>query len=142
MDFDYIKNYVTNFDLMKANFFEVLKECFTFSGTMNRTKFWTFSIILGVAVSIVSTILGLVPILGWLASFLIGVVGFAMSLGPSARRLRDAGFPPAALFAHILIGLGAFIIAVLCCFPSKEGSTAPVVENSAPEAQNNDQPQA
>ena len=142
MDFDYIKNYVTDIDSIKANFFEVLKECFQFSGTMNRTKFWTYSIVIGIVVSVLSIVLGFVPLLGWLASFLIGVLGFAICLGPSARRLRDAGFPPAALFAHILIGLGAFIIAVLCCFPSKEGTAAPVVENPAPEAQNNDQPQA
>ncbi len=114
----------------KADFLEVLKECFKFDGTLNRTKFWTYSIILSLASFIVNTVLqtvgkitgsnAIIIIVG-IISFIIGIAVWVITLGPTIRRLRDGGFSP-CLYALILIPcLGGLAVLVLLCLPSKEG---------------------
>ncbi len=115
-DFDYVKNYVTDINAVKANFFEVFKECFKFDGTLNRTKFWTYGIILGLATAIVSIVITgvfsiiplLGPLVGGLVSGLIGLAAFVVGIGPQCRRLRDAGFNP------LLVGLE--LVSIICGF--------------------------
>lgn len=153
MDFGYIKNYVTNFNLVKANFMEVLKDCFVFDGKLNRTKFWTY--IFGI--SILSSILSVIPFVKVIAPLVL----LAMSFGPTMRRLIDAGRSKwlvllgvpgilaaiLGLGANILVnipiigpiiailsgiatlllsGVGAIcgiILIVFCCFASKDNDT-------------------
>lgn len=156
-DFGYVKNYVTDIEAVKANFFEVLKECFKFDGTLNRTKFWTYGIILGLVTAIVSVVIigvfSLIPLLGTflgaLVSGLIGLVALVFGIGPQCRRLRDAGFNPLLVVLELisficglcsfipliglLLGLVSFVISVgmvvLFVFPTK-GAAAVVTETS------------
>ena len=163
MDFEYIKNYVTNFDLVKANFMEVLKDCFVFDGTLNRTKFWTYA----VGISILSSILAVIPFIKIIAPIAL----FAMCVGPTMRRLIDAGrskwlvllgaplilvsilalgtdllvnIPVIGAIVAILNGVLAILLGgigticsivliVFCCFASKNGA-APAAEAPATEA--------
>lgn len=109
MDFEYIKNYVTNFNLVKANFMEVLKDCFVFDGKLNRTKFWTYAF----GLSIASCILACIPVINVIAPIALGVMG----IGPTMRRLIDAGRSKWLVFLAVpgllasIIGLGATILA-------------------------------
>lgn len=166
MDFDYIKNYVTDFNQVKANFMEVLKDCFVFDGKLNRTKFWTYAF----GLSIASCILACIPVINVIAPIALGVMG----IGPTMRRLIDAGRSKWLVFLAVpgllasIIGLGATILAsipiigaivatlsglaaillgglgticgivliVFCCFASKDGAATPVA--TAEEAQASD----
>ena len=100
MDTEYISNYVKDIDLMKANFIEVFKECFKFDGTLNRTKYFTYTVawfIFGIALSLVATVVSMIPFIGWIIGLILGLLGFVppiVMIGPSVRRLRDAGYSP------------------------------------------------
>ena len=125
MDIDYIKNYVSNVDLVKANFIEVLKECFKFDGTLNRTKYFTYTIVwmvLSVLISSVSSVVWAIPVVGWIIGLILMVVGFVpciVVIGPAVRRLRDAGFSPWLLLCVLICGVGGVVPCILTFFPSK-----------------------
>ena len=129
IDLNYVIQYIKDFNLVKDNFIEVLKECFKFDGTLSRTKFFTFYFIVFCAFfacciisSIISTVISvIIPFIGWIISFVIFFVILALFLAitvcPNARRLREAGFPPHLTWLS-LVCLG-IIPLVLGIFPSK-----------------------
>lgn len=122
------------------NFLEIIKSCFCFEGKLNREKFWTYAIILfipfylfmmplfvsGVTLSvhfprtniwtnsITYSTFGV-----WITYFFLYLVYLILTLGPSARRLRDAGFTPWLLFLHLLFKpIGPIALIVLFCLPT------------------------
>mgnify|MGYP002627015067 CR=1 FL=1 len=118
----------------KADFLEVLKGCFNFEGTLNRTKFWTFSIILSLALFIVNFCLGavggiihsnVISIVIYIISSVLGFAVWAANLGPSIRRLRDAGFNPWLYLVVLVPCIGIIGLIVLLCLPSKNGAAVP-----------------
>ena len=113
MDFDYIKSYLSDFDQIKANFIEVAKECSKFDGTLNRTKFWTYTLGLSIVCFIINTIISIIfrgSMVGNIISAVVGIASFVIQVGPIMRRLRDAGKSP-WLVLCIFPGL------ILCCIP-------------------------
>lgn len=122
------------------NFVEIIKSCFCFEGKLNREKFWTYVIILFIPFYLFMMPLFLAGVtflvhfpktniwtnsntystLGiWTTYFFLYLVYFVLTLGPSARRLRDAGFTPWLLFLHLLLKpIGPFVLIVLFCLPT------------------------
>ena len=50
----------------------------------------------------------------------MSIIYLVLTLGPSARRLRDAGFSPWFLFLHLLFKpIGSIVLLVLFCMPTK-----------------------
>lgn len=108
-----------DFNTIKANFLEVFKNCFDFKTKWSRTKYWTFAITLGLAVFIVSTILGFIPYVGWLICMLLSVAQTVVGIGPACCRLRDAGFSPWHML-WCLTAIGCIVPLVMCLLPTKE----------------------
>ena len=115
----------------KADFLEVMKECFKFDGTLNRTKFWTYSLVLFVAsfllngcIQVVGKVINnnIIMIVIGLLSFIISVAIWAITLGPAIRRLRDGGFSPWLYLVGLVPCVGGIGLLVLLCLPSKEGA--------------------
>lgn len=123
MDFAYIQNYLSDFDLVKNNAIEVTKECFQYRGTLNRTKFWTYGIVLfiiGIITSVVVSILSFVPIINFV-SLILCFIPVVLAICPMARRLRDAGYPHWLTWFNFLCCL-AIVPFILCFFPSVGGN--------------------
>ena len=135
----------------KADFLEVVKECFNFDGVLNRTKFWTYSIILMLANMVVNGSLqvigriinnGIVGLIIGLICFLLSTAVWVITLGPAIRRLRDGGFHP-ALYAIILVPcIGTVGLLVLLCMPSKDGAVVAAPAQAAAEQPQDQQPPA
>ncbi len=124
-----------------CNFIEVAKSCFCFNGTLNREKFWTYILILFIPFYLLAmpllvsgiTLLVHFPTTNiWtrLTTYLTFIVGASyllvslvyliLSLGPSARRLRDAGLTPWLLILHLIFKpIGPLALIVLFCLPTK-----------------------
>ncbi|MBR4328466.1 MAG: DUF805 domain-containing protein [Candidatus Riflebacteria bacterium] len=122
------------------NFVEIIKSCFCFEGKLNREKFWTYVIILFIPFYLFMMPLFLAGVtflvhfprtniwtnsttystIGiWTTYFFLYLVYFILTLGPSARRLRDAGFTPWLLFLHLLLKpIGPIALIVLFCLPT------------------------
>ncbi len=150
MDFNYIKEYITDFDLVKTNFIEVAKDCFKFDGTLNRTKFWTYTLGISVVCFLVNSLVGIIfrgSMIGNILGFVIGVASFVIQVGPCMRRLRDAGKSPHfvwCIFPGVMCCIPPFIPIVFFFFKSVgEEAPAPVAPAEQPAAeQPQDQPPA
>lgn len=147
---EYVINYLKDFGLVKANFMEVLKDCFNFSGTLNRTKFWTYSIVTGMAtviISLVANFIGSVAqsvIIAGIIPLVVGIGNLAISLGPISRRMRDAGFNPLHLIWGYICCMGIAPV-IMCCFGTKdEAAVTATTPAPAPEQapQNPETPQS
>ncbi len=144
MDFDYIKEYLSNFDLVKANALEVMKESFKFDGNLNRTKFFTFYVFITLVIMIVvtvSSLISIIPFVGWILGILLGFVAlglFWMLLGPWTCRLRDAGYGPIQFCWFLLCIVGGIVPFVITFFKSAN-EEAPAAQ---PAAQPTEQPAA
>lgn len=133
----------------KADFLEVLKECFKFDGVLNRTKFWTYNIILLLASMVVNGCFqvvgriinnGIIGLIIGLICLALSVAVWVITLGPAIRRLRDGGFHP-GLYAVVLFPcIGVVALLVLLCMPSKDGAVVAAPAQPAAE-QPQDQPQ-
>ena len=153
MDFDYIKEYLSNFDLVKANAIEVTKDCFKFDGTLNRTKYFTYSVflcIVGMIVGLIATLVGFIPIVGWiiaLVAYLAMLPLIAMAIGPMVRRIRDTGkdllVPILCLFPGIILCGLPTIYTVIVLFSRSANEEAPATVAAQPAAEHpQDQPPA
>lgn len=145
------------------NFIEIIKSCFCFKGKLNREKFWTYIIILfipfylfmmplflaGVTLlvhfprtnvwtnSITYSTFGI-----WSTYFFLSLIYLILTLGPSARRLRDAGFTPWLLFLHLLFKpLGPLALIVLFCWPTKIVTEVKQDNNTTSNTQTSEEPQ-
>ena len=146
MDFDYIKEYITDFDSIKSNFIEVAKDCFTFNGTLNRTKFWTYSLLLTVINVLANSLVGFIfrgSLIGQIISGIIGLAIFVIQIGPCMRRLRDAGKNPYYVFCivpgFIFCCIPPFIPLIFCCYKTV-GEEEPAPTTSTPTDQPAEQP--
>ena len=122
------------------NFIEIIKSCFCFKGKLNREKFWTYSIVLFIPFYLLMmplfisgvTLLVHFPRTNiwtnsityftfgiWSTYFFLSTVYLILTLGPSAKRLRDAGFTPWLLFLHLLFKpIGTIALIILFCLPT------------------------
>lgn len=135
MDFNYIKEYLSDFDLVKSNFLEVLKNCFNFAGRLNRTKFFTFSCGLSV-ISIILSALCVLPVVGrifQILAIILPLIYCVILIGPTACRLRDAGYSPWHLLWYLTFFF-SIVPCVLVFFKSKDAeAAAPAAETPAEE---------
>ena len=125
-----------------CDFYEEIKNCFCFKGTLNREKFWTYVLILFIPfymlimplfVSGITLLVHFPTTNIWTklttyltfavgASYLlVNLVYLILTLGPSARRLRDAGLTPWLLILHLIFKpIGPMALIVLFCLPTKK----------------------
>lgn len=124
-----------------CNFCEVIKTCFCFKGTLSREKFWSYLFTLFIPFYILAMPLFVVcatlfvnfptrnvwttpttylAIVFSLSFYFLIFVYFLMTLGPSARRLRDMGFTPWLLLLHLIKPLGLILLVLFWCFPTKK----------------------
>ena len=135
----------------KADFLEVLKECFKFDGTLNRTKFWTYSLVLFLAsflfngcIQVVGKVINnnIIMLVIGLISFIVSVAIWAITLGPAIRRLRDGGFSPLLYLVALVPCIGQVALIVLLCLPSKDGAAVATAPAQPAAEQPQDQPPA
>ena len=134
----------------KADFLEVLNERFKFDGVLNRTKFWTYTIILFLAnmvlnggLQIVGKIISnsIFSILIALTLLVLNVAVWVITLGPAIRRLRDGGFSPWLYLVVLVPCVGGIGLLVLLCLPSKEDGAVVAAPAQPAAEQPQDQPQ-
>ena len=145
---------------ISGNFIEVFKTCFCFEGKLDREKYWSFMLMLFLPYYLLITPIFLAGIILlahfptaniWTRPttyltfvigfnyFLLSIIYFVLTLGPSARRLRDANFSPWFLFLHLLFQpFGSIVLLVLFCMPTKiiietkqDGEDAPNTETAS-----------
>ena len=78
-----------------------------FKGRASKEQFWYFYLF--------TILVGMVPILGWIASF--GLI--VPSLACGVRRLQDAGRPWSYIFMGMIPFAGAIILIIAWCKPSE-----------------------
>lgn len=142
-----------------CNFYDVIKSCFCFDGKLSREKFWTYVVLLffpfymfamPLFISAITLFAHFPSTNVWtkpttyllimvsLSYIFLSLVYLALTLGPSARRLRDAGLTPWLLFLHIVFcPLGQIALLVLFCFPTGKIIEPKQSENVAPKAEVN-----
>lgn len=101
-----------------------------FTGRTNKADYW-WAFLCNL---IVTTVLGWIPIIGWLVSLGLACPGVAISI----RRLRDVGEKWSYIFMGLIPFAGPIILIVKFCKPSFDGGevaaapVAPVTPEVAP----------
>ncbi len=103
---------------MFQNYVTVLKKYVEFSGRATRSEFWWFVL----ANCIVSILIGFIGgLIGTdVLSILYGLAVLLPSLAVAVRRLRDAGFNPWLLLIGLIPLVGAIVLLILYCMPTKK----------------------
>ncbi|MBP5470728.1 MAG: DUF805 domain-containing protein [Candidatus Riflebacteria bacterium] len=142
-----------------SNFSEEMKNCFCFKGTLNRERFWSYVLILFIPfymfalplfISGIILLAHFPTINVWSRLttyltfavvgnyFLVSFIYFILTLGPSARRLRDAGYSPVFLILHFLFKpLGSLALIILFCLPTKKVEEVKQEDNNTAKAESN-----
>ena len=80
-----------NFDQIKDGYIATLKKYNDFNGRSTREEFWTF-FLCNLAVCVVASILGAIPVLGWFFRIFGGLFGLLVlvpGIAVGVRRLHD-----------------------------------------------------
>ena len=116
-----VRSVVVNFPQAVSS---VYRQFATFSGRASRAEYWywtLYQIIVVMALGVVTGSSGSANDLAY--GFLI--INLLPGLAVGARRLRDAGLSPFLLFVGIIPFVGAIILIVLFCMPSRSATPTP-----------------
>ena len=152
IDFDYVKEYLSDFGQVKSDIVEVAKDCFNFSGNLSRTKYLPYSVALWLVSTVVNMVLGPLSGKSMIFGLLMGLVSLAIavvSLGPLVRRIRDSGKSVVGVILCIFPGIilcglpTLYALYVILLVGSPNGGEAPAAQPAAqPAEQPQDQPPA
>ncbi len=94
-----------------SNFINILtRKYFCFTGRAGQAEFWLWIL----ATFIVSTVLGLIPKIGPILSFIWTLAMLLPSLGVTARRLHDRNKSGWMILVSLIPFIGALILLIMC----------------------------
>ena len=94
-----------------SNFLNIVTgKYFCFEGRAGRAEFWLWLL----AISIVSTVLGFIPKIGSILSFIWTLAVLLPSLGVTARRLHDRNKSGWMILVSLIPLIGSLILLIMC----------------------------
>ena len=105
------------FEEVKENCIDILKNKYTqFEGKADRKEFWYFAL----ALFVVTFALSLIPIIGQIASALIGLATLVPSLALGARRMHDINKSGWFMLICLIPFIGGLIFLYFAAQPSAD----------------------
>ena len=153
IDFEYVKQYLSDFNQVKSDIVEVAKNCFDFKGNLSRSKYLPYSVALWFVSTVINMVLGPLAGKSIIFAILAGLVSLALavvSIGPLVCRIRDSGKSIVGVILCIFPGIilcglpTLYALYVILLVGSHNGGEAPAAQPAAQPAaeQPQDQPPA